>query len=434
MEGNRNMSRRKIEESIYNELPKELRSLTENFEGREKDIVLTSTIGVLSNCLPNVYGYYSGDKIYPHLFVIIIAPPASGKGTMNYARLLIQDIHNKILSDSRKEYIDCQERKKKKDDRDNAPCSPIQIKILPANTSTAEMYSYLGSSKHGLLIIESEADTMGQMLKNDWSNYSDVLRKAFHHEPISISRKIEKVFEDIPEPKLAMVLSGTPDQLKSIIQSKQNGLYSRFIIYSFDEISKFKDVFAPKNKKSKDVFRTIGKDIFNLYGHLTKLKEPLEFSLTPKQREEFLKKIEPIHNDITKNTEDFTPNLYRHGLIMFRIAMIFTVIRNRKNIIKGKSFLVCSNEDFINSFNLTKTLLRHSLYVFKTLDNGFLSIQDEKILDDLGNNRDRTFNRKGAILTGQKYGVPIRTMDDKLSKWQKRKIIRKISKGTYKKL
>ncbi len=430
-----NQNRRKIEKSIYNRLPKELKSLTENFEGREKDIVLTSTIGVLSNCLPNVYGYYSGDKIYPHLFVIIIAPPASGKGTMNYARLLIQDIHNKIISDSKKEHTDCQERKKKKKkDSEDEPCSPIRIKILPANTSTAEMYSYLGSSKYGLLIMESEADTMGQMLNNDWSNYSDVLRKVFHHEPISISRKMEKVFEDIPEPKLAMVISGTPDQLKPIIQSKQNGLYSRFIIYSFDEISKFKDVFAPKNKESKDVFRIIGKDIFDLYGHLAKLKEPLEFLLTLKQREKFLKRIEPIHSDITKNTEDFTPNLYRHGLIMFRIAMIFTVIRNRENIINGQYSLVCSNEDFITAFYLTKTLLRHSLYVFKTLDNGFLSIQDENILDDLGNNELKEFGRKGAILVGQKYGVPERTIDDKLSKWQKRKIIRKVRKGVYKKL
>ena len=41
------------------------------------------------------------------------------------------------------------------------------------------MYAYMGSSKHGLLIMESEADTMSNMLNNDWSNYSDVLRKAF---------------------------------------------------------------------------------------------------------------------------------------------------------------------------------------------------------------------------------------------------------------
>ncbi len=431
------MERRFIEQSIYHRLPEDLKSLTNNFEGREKDIVLISSIGVISSCLPNICGIYDGNTVYPHLYAIIIAPPASGKGSMNYARLLIQDIHNKILSESKKEYTDCQQNKKSKDkgdNKNNKPCPPIKIKILPANTSTAEMYSYLGSSKHGLLIIESEADTMGQMFKNDWSNYSDVLRKGFHHEPASISRKVEKVFEDIQEPKLAVVISGTPDQLKPIIQSKQNGLFSRFIIYNFDEISKFKDVFAPKNRENKDVFITIGRKIFDLYGSLIKLKDTIEFSFTPEQRTKFLKRLQIIHTDITKNIEDFTPNLYRHGLIMFRIAMIFTVIRNNENIIKGQKSLVCSNEDFMTALNLIKTLLRHSLYTFKTLDNGFLSIQDEDILDNVGNNEYGTFERKDAILVGERYGIPTRTMDDKLSQWQKRKIIKKIKKGCYKKI
>ncbi len=426
------MERRKIESSIYERLPQELKSLTENFVGREKDIVLLSSIGVLSNCFPNVYGVYDGNDVYPHLYTIIIAPPASGKGAMNYARLLIQDIHDKILADSKKKQNDCKNSKDK--ERSSEPCPPLCIKILPANISTPEMYSYLGTSKHGLLIIESEADTMGDMFKSDWSNYSDVLRKVFHHEPISISRKIDKIFEEIKEPKLSMVISGTPDQLKPIIQSKENGLYSRFILYSFDEVSGFKNVFAPKNKENKDIFRTVGKGIFKLYNYLEEIKEPLKFAFTQRQEEKFLKRIAHIHKDITTNIEDFTPSLYRHGLIMFRIAMIFTVIRNKENILNGQKTLLCSNKDFIIAFFLTKTLLRHSLYTFKTLDNGFLPIQDEMILDDLGNNSVNSFQRKEAIQIGKRYSIPMRTIDDKLRQWQKRKIIKKIRKGVYKKL
>ena len=62
----------------------------------------------------------------------------------------------------------------------------LKLKYSLQMLSTAEMYSFLGSSEHGLLIMESEADTLSNMLNNDWNNYSDVLRKAFHHEPISI--------------------------------------------------------------------------------------------------------------------------------------------------------------------------------------------------------------------------------------------------------
>ncbi|CAA0155432.1 DUF3987 domain-containing protein [Tenacibaculum maritimum] len=423
------MERRLIEKSVYKNLPDILKSLTNLFDGREKDIVLLSSLGVLSNCIPNVFGIYDGENIYPHLYIIIIAPPASGKGVMNNSRILIEKIHDKILNDSRTENSICEQDKKK--NKDNIePCPNLQVKILPANISNAEMYSYLGSSQHGVLIMESEADTMSNMLNNDWSNYSDVLRKAFHHEPISISRKIEKVFEDIKEPKLAMVISGTPDQLKPLIKSKENGLFSRFIIYNFDEVSEFKNVFAQKTRNNKTVFNKIGEEIYDLYGILANTTESIEFSFTESQQRKFLSRIKPIRNDIINNhSEAFISNLHRHGLVLFRIAMILTVLRNKSTIKEQKS-IVCSDRDFITALYLTKTLLRHSQFTFNTIDNGVLSIQDEEILDSLTH----VFSRKEAIDSGEKKGIPKRTIDDKLAQWQRKKAIRKVKKGTYRKL
>ena len=405
------MDRRLIEKEVYENLPTELRTLTSQFEGRERDIVLLSSIGVLSNCLPNVYGLYDGDTIYPHLYIMIIAPAASGKGVMNYSRLLIEKIHDKIFINSKDEYLICEEDKKKNKGKDEniGICPDVQAKIIPANISSAEMYSYLGSSSHGLLIMESEADTMSNMLKNDWSNYSDVLRKAFHHEPVSISRKMEKVFEDIKEPKLAMVISGTPDQLQPLIKSKENGLFSRFIVYNFDEISDFKNVFALKTRKNKEVFEIMGNQILKFYGELAALKKPIEFLFTENQVNIFLETIRPIRTDIIDNhSEGFISNLHRHGLIMFRLAMIFTVLRSKSNI-NEQNNLICNDIDFNNAITLMKTLLRHSQFTFNTMESGNLSLQDENILDHLK----ASFTRQQAIDIGAKYNVPKRTIDDK---------------------
>jgi len=426
------MERRIISEEIYENLPTELKTLTDQFEGREKDIVLLSSIGVLSNCLPNIYGVYDGAVVYPHLYVMIIAPAASGKGVMNYSRLLIEKIQDKIFNESKNEYLLCDEGKKKKKGKykDIALCPNVEAKIIPANISSAEMYSYLGSSRYGLLIMESEADTMSNMLKNDWSNYSDVLRKAFHHEPISISRKLEKVFEDIKEPKLAMVISGTPDQLQPLIKSRENGLFSRFMIYNFDEVSEFKNVFALKTRKNKEVFEIIGNHIYTFYGELAKLNTPIEFSFTENQVNEFLETLRPIRTDIIENhSESFISNLHRHGLILFRLAMIFTVLRNKSNISVQES-LICSDIDFYNALQLTKALLRHSQFTFNTIETGNLSLQDENILDCLK----AQFTRAQVVGIGEKYNVPKRTIDDKLSQWQRKKVIKKISVGKYKKL
>jgi hypothetical protein len=419
------MERKIIDKSIYNRLPETLQVLTEPFEGREKDIVLLSSLGVLSNCLPNVFGIYDGDTVYPHLYLMIIAPAASGKGVMNYSRLLIDQIHDKVFKESKSDYLNCEAKNKNK--KESEQCPEIKVKILPANISSAEMHSFLSSSQHGLLIIESEADTMSNMLKNDWSNYSDVLRKAFHHEPISISRKTEKVFVDIKEPKLAMVISGTPDQLKPLIKSRDNGLFSRFMIYNFDEITDFKNVFEAKTKNNKVIFEGVGKDVFKLYGELAKLEKPIEFCFTDNQIERFLDTIRPIRTDIVNNYEQsFISNLHRHGLILFRIAMILTVLRNKTDI-KNDGELFCSNIDFKIAMRLMKRLLRHSQFTFDTIESGGLSLQDESILDDLK----LTFTRQEAIDIGVKHKIPKRTIDDKLVQWKTKKYIIKKSRGKY---
>ena len=420
------MDRRLIYEGVYNRLPKELQNLTQNFEGRERDIVLISSLVVLSNCFPNIYGIYDGDRVYPQLYGVIVAPAASGKGVMNYSRILIEKIHKKIFQES---LIELRENQKSSRKSGNFESQEMRVKILPANISTSEMYSYLGSTNHGLIIIESEADTMSNMLKNDWSNYSDVLRKAFHHEPVSISRKMDKVFENIDEPKLAMLVSGTPDQLQPLIKSKENGLFSRFIVYNFDEISPFKNVFDRNKRNNKAAFENFGEVIYNTYERLAEMESLIEFSFTENQESKFIELIKPIRNDIIENhAEGFISNVHRHGLIFYRLAMILAIIRNLDNIHVNRN-LVCSNVDFMLAYHLMTTLLRHSQFTYNTIDNGDLSIQDEELLDKMND----VFSREKLINEGKKMNIPIRTIDDKISQWKRKRIIKKIDRSSYKK-
>lgn len=421
------MERRKIEDSLFKRLPDDIKKLTDNYVGRERDIVLLSSLGVLSDCLPNVYGVYDEDIVYPHLYILIIAPAASGKGIMMNSRILIEKIHDKVYSDSlklRKNYF----RNNDKSSYSFAP--PLSVKILPANISSAQFYTFLESSKYGLIIIESEADTLSKMLKNDWSNFSDILRVAFQHEPLSASRKKDELFVQIKEPKLAMVISGTPEQVKPLINSRENGLFSRFIIYSFNEISTFKDVFAKNNKNSKVAFKEVGDEIYKLYGNLVNHKS-IEFSFTESQQKKFINRMKPISADIIENfTDEFIPNVNRHGLIMFKIAMILTLIRNKDNISETTKKLFCSNEDFMSALYLTKTLLRHSQYLFDTFDNSSsLSNQDIRLLNQLN----EKFTTQEAYTIGNIENISERTMFDKLQQWLKKHAIKKESRGNYKK-
>ena len=292
------------------------------------------------------------------------------------------------------------------------------------------MYSYLSKSQNGLLIIESEADTMGLMLNNDWSNYSDVLRKTFQHEPLSLSRKVENTFIEIKEPKLSLLLSGTPQQLKSLIKSKENGLFSRFIIYSFDEVSEFKtDLFLKKTNDVNTVFKNEASIIFDFYGKLKELNYEIEFFFTESQHTAFIAEFEKLQQTIiNEHSHSFLSNLRRHGIICYRIAMILSALRNWDKMIEGKK-LICKNVDFILALRITKTLLKHSLVTFNSFDDSFLSENDEQFLFSLPS----TFTRAEAIQKGKTLGIPKRTVDDKLSQWKKKKIITPIKHGEYRK-
>ncbi|AZA82135.1 hypothetical protein C1637_10110 [Chryseobacterium lactis] len=420
-----------IPDKVYKSLPDILKKVTDNFSGREKDIVLTSALGALSSVTPNVFGYYHSTIVYANIFTIISAPPASGKGVMMKARMLIEKIHDYLLDGSQNQWNkyeqdEVEEEQSKKTKSGNN----IILKIVPANISSAELYNFMNKIEDGILIIESEADTMGNMLSNDWGNYSDVLRKSFHHEPMSMSRKGDGLYISVKSPRLSIVLSGTPAQLKSLINSKENGLLSRFIVYSFDEVIDFRNPFIDGNDDTNELIRNQSEKVLQIYKSLKDRESQLKFELTLRQQQYFDQYFRNKQINLLRNGEvssSFISNLHRLGLIFFRICMIFSVYRECDDL-SQLSKLTCSNKDFILSLRLMEVYFEHSLFNFKNIDQYGLSENDEELLYSVEQN----FTREQILEKGTELGIPIRTIDDKLSQWTRKKIIKKISRGVYK--
>ncbi len=418
----------KIRELVYENLPEPLKGLTNLFEGRERDVVLLSCLGVLSGCLPKVYGIYGGKKVYANMYIMIIAPPASGKGSINYSIGLIEEIHNKVLNESLKIAEECKNNKEK----DDGDCPGLKIKIIPGNISSSQIYSSLADSHYGSIIIESEADTITNAIKQDWGNFSDVLRKTFHHETISISRKKDNFYLEIKEPKLSMVLSGTPDQIKPLVQSKENGLFSRFLFFYFNESGGWNNVFDVKQDLTVE-FRRVGKDITcPLYAMLFQNINEIEFNYSESQISGFNRLMSRITEAvIEKHADGFVSNVRRHGLILFRISMVLTVIRNYSDGTLDINEPIISNDiDFEIACSITENLLRHALQIYNDISETLLSQEDDTLLFALK----ETFTRKEAIKIADGIGMSERTMDDKLKQWRRKKAIRKIKHGVYKRV
>lgn len=420
-----------ISKKVYDALPDILKKVTENFSGREKDIVLTSALGVLSSVIPNVYGNYASNTAYPNLYTIFSAPPASGKGVMMKSRILAEKVHQKILEESLNQWNKMEDDSKPKEESKSRSNNAAIIKIVPANISSSELYSYMNKIDDGLLIIESEADTLSNMLGNDWSNYSDVLRKSFHHETISMSRKGDGLYINVSSPKLSIVLSGTPAQLKPLINSEENGLLSRFLVYYFDEINNFRNPFANSEIDVNKIFDEQAKEALKIYNALKDREEELEFVFTPRQQILFHKFFHIKQNSILNTTDtasSFVSSIHRMGLIVFRICMILSVYRS-PNVLASIKELECSDADFILGLRLMNVYFEHSLSNFRNIEKYGFSQNDEELLASLPKN----FTREEMLEIGEEFGIPKRTLDDKLRQWTAKKILIKEKRGQYKK-
>lgn len=111
-------------------LPRPIRrALTVFTQPSERDVLTTAGLGVLSGCLPNVWGRYGNGRSAPALFCCITAPAASGKGVLSHARRLGEEVERLFEEDYLKEKkAQAQEQQR----ASNAPPSTFELEATAA--------------------------------------------------------------------------------------------------------------------------------------------------------------------------------------------------------------------------------------------------------------------------------------------------------------
>src|SRR5690606_31441036 len=189
--------------------------------------------------------------------------------------------------------------------------------IIPANSSSAGFTERLDAQKGKGMIFETEGDTVANIFKTDYGKWSDMLRKAFHHETISQYRKTNKEYVDIAEPQLSAVISSTPNQLARIVSNSEDGLFSR-MAFVFTELSEeIIDVFADLGTDRKVIFNTASKEMLKLFNLLSKF-ESVKIAFSNEQKVQFLDFFNKAKSQLTNLFhEDLDATANRMGLIMF---------------------------------------------------------------------------------------------------------------------
>ncbi|MFN5183534.1 MAG: DUF3987 domain-containing protein [Bacteroidota bacterium] len=428
----------------YEKLPKILqegcRVLTDN---REKDIFITGALSILSGCMRNVSGLYRGKEHFSNLFVFIIAPAASGKGAITFAKQLGDAYHDTLVKESlrlKAEYeVELAEYKrlisdKKANIKDLVHPNEPNFKVLfiPANNSSARIIQHLKEGDEQGVFCETEADTMGNVLKQDWGSYSDLLRKAFHHEHVSYSRKTNKEWIEIKKPRLSVALAGTPGQVEGLIKSAEDGLFSRFIFYTFKSETIWVDAGPTINgvNLSKH-FEQLSNQTLKFVQFLEYQKE-INFHLTETQ----WSKLNAFGADCLNNlstfvSEDLASTSKRLGLILFRVSMVITSLRYFDNAEASSNF-VCNDEDFEIALSIVKSYIDHAVFIFKELPKN--ATVTDQILKSFFDALPNKFQRKEAISIAQKLSIAERTADLYLSKLESFKWLKKPRSGQYTKI
>jgi hypothetical protein len=434
-----------IPQSVYDNLPPILFENCQVFkQERERDVFLTGALAILSGCLPNVSGLYSGSVIYPSLFSFILAPAASGKGALKFAKALADGYHDKTLAvsiEDKKRYEEnlaaykMLKAKGKLEQGQEMPLAPkFKVVYIPGNTSNAKIIQHLDCNEGKGIICETEADTLGQTFKNEWGSYSDMLRKSFHHEKISVSRKTDGEFIEVNNPQLSVALSGTPKQVFNIIASAEDGLFSRFIFYVFKTEAVWLDP-SPKGNPVNltDYFTKQSKQVLKLVEYYE--RDEMILNLTDEQWDRFNPTFEGFLHEInTFVSEDALSVVKRLGLILYRFCMIFTAIRKYTTNDYHKE-VFCSDVDFETALSLTRTYIKHSIIMFTNLPK-----QDALGPFEAGGNKQKFFDelpkdfqRKQAVEIGKRFDIGERSVDN-LLKNSLGKFLEQTKTGFYRKI
>mgnify|MGYP002856863766 CR=1 FL=1 len=435
-------------DSIFDTLPSLLQRVAASVQiPRDRDLVTIGSIVVLSSCMLPVTTIYSGKRIWPNLYLFVPGPAGSGKGRLDLCWRLVEPIHNDFYEqwkEAKKNYkaeLADYQRNKRKEGRVPPDKPPISLLRIPGNSSATSFNEALADNDT-LLLFESEGDTVVNTFKSDYGNYSDSFRKAYAHESFSYLRRgNDGEYRQIDTPRLSVALSGTPEQLTSLIKDAENGLLSRFMFYSIEADDSWRDGFADnvEGQSLEEYFQSLGEEFHAFYKELMQ-HESIRFTLTEWQREAFNDEFSATKQDyLAINGGQFSASIHRLAWACLRIAMVLSTLRMMDSG-EISDAITCTDADFGTAMAIVKVVNDHNDYVFNMLSpssgnalkvsNSFKSALRAAILDALPT----TFESGMYAGVAKKFGIDARTVRRQIDRAIREKKVEKLARGSFRKV
>ncbi len=424
-------------------------------EPEDVDSILLGALTIVSGAMPNAFGVYDQRKVYPPYYSIVFGPASADKGTLKACRQLVEPIEKELEEKNLHQREEYQRQLTEYLALDKAtriatptPKEPPYKSIwIPANSSASACYQALSDNDGWGVTFETEADTLSSALSSEFGDFSDGLRKGFHHEPITYRRRKENEYVKIDEPRWSILLTCTPGQIPLLFKSFENGLGSRFVFYQKSRRLFWRNVFEKNDKTIDTQFQEFGQRYKLIYDELVKRQDhPMQVILSTTQQVEFNKFFEGLQlEQVGFFGDDMIACVRRLGLVCFRIAMVLTILRHEgcMPIIELLSqAIVCDDRDFSTAMTIANCLINHTAHVYADIFNGGEGDKTEKALAKVSNQEKLLYKQLGTEFTtedareaAKKLNIKWRTAERYLGNFAgKYHVVVRVSNGHYQKV
>ena len=442
-----------FDENIYDHLPPLLTDILKCAYSRtDRDILLISSLTLLSSVSPGVKGSLGEHDYTPAFYSIITGGSGSGKGRIAALQRMLEPWQQYIYDNSRhqvEEYEELQEaydnykmhkrqKQTSKQPLGPAPSKPKVVKqrnlALTGNVTQARLVELLEANyPYTSCMVDTEMETVLSMFSQDFGKYNDVLNKSYHHEPVGSSTKSSGSFM-VKRPNLALLLSGTPAMLPRLIPSTENGLFSRILMYRIPGSGTYRPLTsADDSPAASEYFESWGQRVLDIGVFLDNSPTWVKFSDAQRKRlDRFFER--EYYNVRSFGNEDMESTVLRYRLAIFRIGMQLTALRKGESGCSERVWTI-SDDDFATAFHLGKVCLQHAYVVATSLQSASSEVHFRfpHHLRNLFVSLLDSFKRIDVVKEANVLEISESTVDKFLRKLQKNDLIISEGNGYYRK-
>jgi hypothetical protein len=407
-----------IPEGAFEHLPKLLQSCCECIDdNRERDAFLFTVLPVISAHFQNVLIEQAEGTIPPNLFSLTVSnskqPARSVRKAKDLASLLDQYVFKKF----EKGY------------------GGLRIPLKSDDQTFREML--LGHGGNGL-IYESGLDDELTSETLETGLYSHLTDKALKGESVRLVASQQK--KTVEKLSLSGALYATLDQAGRFSEVIGKDRFAGYLFYIFDKPTEWQS-FRP-TESARRLNRAIEKGsekLFDLHLALRQRKEPLQIEFSEEHwqmvDDTFAEKMEIIKE---LGLPDLLQSVNKHHAVnSLRLAAINSVLNlfyEDSDQLKNLTHLTPSESDMIGALWITDTSIKHAIRLYQFLpESSTKRIQGER-LDRFFQTLPANFSYSEAIELASRLDIPERTATRYLSSYREKKMIKRIKKGTYRKM